>query len=73
MMKKIFISLIAGTMLLTGCGEDAQVSQQGGIAVDLSLDNSVINAVESRSSLDDLLGAITPDQLKFKLERQDGK
>lgn len=72
-MKKIFISLIAGTMLLTGCGEDAQVSQQGGIAVDLSLDNSVINAVESRSSLDDLLGAITPDQLKFKLERQDGK
>lgn len=72
-MKKIFISLIAGTMLLTGCSEDSQVNQQGGIAVDLSLDNSVINAVGSRGTIDDLLGSITPEKLKIKLERQDGK
>ncbi len=72
-MKKIFISLIAGTLMLTGCGEDSAVSQHGGVAVKVEVDSRVINGTESRSSLDDLLGSITPEQLKVKLEHESGK
>lgn len=65
--------MLAGTMLLTGCSEDSAVSQRGGIAVKVDIDSRVIDGSESRGSVGDLLGAITPDQLKVKLDHESGK
>ena len=78
-MKNRFKSLIAGALaisgalMLNGCGEDAVVQGHGAIAIKIGVDSHVINNVESRGDFDTLLGDITADQLKIKLEHESGK
>ena len=78
-MKNRFKSLIvgalaiSGALMLNGCGEDAVVQGHGAIAMKIGVDSHVINNVESRGDFDTLLGDITADQLKIKLEHESGK
>ncbi|MDE6643336.1 MAG: DUF4493 domain-containing protein [Muribaculaceae bacterium] len=64
---------IAGALMLNGCGDDTVVQGHGGIAIKLGVDSHVINSVESRGTVEDVLGTVTTDQLKIKLEHESGK
>lgn len=59
--------------MLNGCGDDAVVQGHGGIAIKIGVDSHVINCVESRGSVEELLGGVSSDQLKIKLQHESGK
>ncbi|MDE7155534.1 MAG: DUF4493 domain-containing protein, partial [Muribaculaceae bacterium] len=78
-MKNRIRTLIAGVLaaggalMLNGCGDDAVVQGHGGIAIKIGVDSHVINCVESRGSVEELLGGVSSDQLKIKLQHESGK